>query len=394
MFSLMRALALGVCACALVLPALPTRAAPDLPPVKIDAILSLTGAGAFFGNATAHMLSVVENATNKAGGLDGHPLKFVVLDDGSNPQTTVQLASQLAAEKAAAVIGPGLTSTCLAIEPIVAKAGPVSYCTSPSIEPAPGGYMFSAGPPADDTVISSVRYFRERGLRRIAMLTATDASGQAIDRAFDATLKLPENKSVVPVARQHFNPGDLSVSAQIANIKAANPQALLVWTAGTPFGTALRGIQEAGLDVPVCTGAGNMTYEQMQQYSQIMPKNLYFSALLGMAPGAQVPAPIRTAQEAYYRVYKDAGLRPDGVIAVPWDIALIYIDAFKHLGYNATADQVRDYIEHLHGFAGIDGIYDFRDGSQRGVGLNTDIIERWDPVQSAFVPASKPGGFP
>ena len=89
-------------------------------------------------------------------------------------------------------------------------------------------------------------------------ITSTDASGQDADRALDAALSLPENKSTFQVvAREHFNPTDISVSAQIAHIKASNAQVLIAWTTGTPVGTVFRGVTEGGLDIPVVTTNGN-----------------------------------------------------------------------------------------------------------------------------------------
>jgi hypothetical protein len=37
---------------------------------------------------------------------------------------------------------------------------------------------------------------------------------------------------------------------------------------------------------------------------------------------------------------------------------------------------------------------DFRDGSGRGLGLDANIIVRWDTPKDDFVAASEPGGNP
>ena len=78
------------------------------------------------------------------------------------------------------------------------------------------------------------------------------------------------------VERAHFNPTDVSVSAQIERVKAANPQAFIAWSTGAPIATIFKGIVQAGLDVPIGTTDGNMTYAQMKQYAAFLPKQLYF----------------------------------------------------------------------------------------------------------------------
>ena len=42
----------------------------------------------------------------------------------------------------------------------------------------------------------------------------------------------------------------------------------------------------------------------------------------------------------------------------------------------------------------MNGIYDFRDGKQRGITLGVGVIARWDPKTGDFVAASKLGGYP
>ena len=39
------------------------------------------------------------------------------------------------------------------------------------------------------------------------------------------------------VAREHFNLTDISVAAQMANIKSSGAQALIAWSTGTPVAT-------------------------------------------------------------------------------------------------------------------------------------------------------------
>jgi len=84
--------------------------------------------------------------------------------------------------------------------------------------------------------------------------------------------------------------------------------------------------------------------------------------------------------------------RPDVAYILAWDPALLVVDAFRHAGPNATADQLRDYLERLHGFAGINGLYDFRDNLNRGIGENNAMMTKWDPQRGTFVAVSKAGG--
>ena len=60
-------------------------------PYEINVILPMTGAAAFLGKADTNALNVIEATVNKAGGIRGRQIKFVVADDESNPALAVQL---------------------------------------------------------------------------------------------------------------------------------------------------------------------------------------------------------------------------------------------------------------------------------------------------------------
>jgi branched-chain amino acid transport system substrate-binding protein len=384
----LRRLALVLAVSFLVL-ATPVRAAD---PLTIDVVLSLTGGAAFLGKAEQKTFDIAAGVINARGGVNGRDVRFAYADDTSNPQVAVQLVNGIIARSSPIILGSGLAAVCNAIDGLLAQKGPVNYCLSPVIHPAPGSYVFSAGASSVDDVLVLTRYFRERGWTRVAVITATDATGQDMDAAFNAVFPLPANKSLQIVAREHFNPGDISVSAQLARIKAANPQVLLTWTIGTPFGTLLRGIKDAGLDLPVLAGNGNMLYSEMAQFRDILPREMYFVGYRAQTEGDVRPGPIRDAQQTYFKAFKAAGVRPDIAAVTAWDPIFITIDAVKNTGPDPTAEKVRAAIAGLHGWAGVNALYDFRDGSQRGIGASALVMDRWDVAKDDWVVVSKPGG--
>jgi branched-chain amino acid transport system substrate-binding protein len=386
---------LAVAALAVAVAAFPYASAAQAPAtLHVPVIISLTGLAAFIGKGEQQDLQRIEEIVNKQGGINHRRVQFDIADDASNPQTAVQLANQIIAQKAPVMIGAGLTQDCNAMAPLIRDRGPVEYCLSPGINPAAGGFIFSSSVSLRDCALVAIRYFRERGLTRLAILSSTDATGQEIDQDYDLAKALPENRQIQFVAREHFNLNDVSVGAQIARIKAANPQALLTWTVGPAFGTELHGISDGGLDVPVLGSNGDMVYGQLRQYKGFMPKELIFNGVLASSRDSLGSGPITAAQNVYFNAFKAAGIQPDFPNTLAWDPALIVLDAYRHLGFNATAQQFRAYMNGLHGWVGINGVYDFRDGTQHGIGQNAVIMSRWDPAREEFFPVSKRAGHP
>jgi branched-chain amino acid transport system substrate-binding protein len=363
-------------------------------PFEIPVITSLTGPAAPVGSTEGATMSVVEGYVNKTGGIKGRPVKFVVYDDQSQPQQTVALWTQIVQQrKPAAIIGPANATVCGATMPLAVKTGPVMYCLSPGIRPEPGSYVFSTSVSTSDTAPILVRYFRERGWTRIAVITSTDATGQDVEKQLDAILARPENKSVSFVIREHFNPTDISVSAQMQRIRSSNAQALLTWSTGTPFGTLLHGAHDAGLEIPVGASNGNMTFSQMVGYKSFLPRELYFPGARGFAlePGRGA---VHDAQVTYFNALKAAGMKPDIGPSLTWDPTMLVVDAYRKLGTDATADQMRAYLTGLHGWSGVAGTYDFtdREHQNRGLGENAGIVYRWDPEAEQFTIVSKIAG--
>lgn len=371
--------------------AAPARAAE---PYELNALVGVTGYTAFVGTEQMQALRALETYVNKTGGVRGRPLKFVFADDQSNPKVAVQLAQGLIAKNVPLILGPSGPDACAAITPLVVQSGPVLYCLSPTARAEPGGFVFLTQFSGDSGMAVDVRYLRERGLHRIAFIASTDATGQDAERALNAALARPENATVQIVTRQHFGPGDLSIAAQLAAIKAANPDGLIAWSAGTPAGTLFRGLHDSGIDLPTVTSAANLNPLFFKQYGQFAPPSLYFNAVPYYGAGIVTDAPTKTALATLTRELAAAGAKPDQIEISAWDPGMVLVDALRKLGPDATAAQLRAYLLALRGWVGVNGPYDFARFPQRGLGENSALIVKWDTARGEAVAVSRFGGEP
>ena len=349
-------------------------------PYEIHVIVEQTGTFAFSGQKQVAVIKVLEGVVNETGGIKGRPVKFVFHDDGSSPQTAVQLSSQLVAQNVPIILGPSLSAICSAVFPIVEKSGPLERCYSPVVRPTPGSFTFMGAPAIEDVQPVILRYFYNRNQRNLALITSTDATGQNFEQKFDIALNRLEFRNIKLVAREHFNPADISVAAQIARIKADKPDAIITYTSGSPFGTVLRAITDAGLDtLPVYGSGGNMSVDQLEQYRTFIPRELYINAAEGLKQDPNAPAPVKKQQTIFFTAMKKAGIHVEYSHSLTWDPTMMVIDALRKLGTNATADQLHNYLEHLKGWAGIQGTYNFTTGDQRGLGEQGAALYRWNP---------------
>lgn len=362
-------------------------------PYVINVVLSLTGTAAFSGESHHKTLVELEHYVNEHGGVRGRPIHFDFHDDGTNPATAVQIVNGILPSKPSIVLGSGIVATCSAMAPLMVN-GPVQYCISPGYTPKPDSYSFSASTSLNYLVPAMVRFLRDKGYRRIAVISATDATGQAADKATLDGLKRKENEGTTIVDYQHFNPGDVSVSAQVASMKAARPDAVVAWATGSPFGTVLRALNDGGLKVPVMTSAANMTREQLEQYASFVPDELYFNTFRFYDRAHISPGPLKKNVDAFYEQFRKDNVAPQPDSSYAWDVGLIVVSALRDLGLDATAAQIRDYIESLHSFVGINGVYDFLTHDQHGLTDSAVLVVRWNAKTRDWIAVSGPFGKP
>jgi len=361
----------------------------------INVLLPLSGGAAFVGEGQKDALSALEEEVNKTGGIRGEKLHFIFHDEQTSPQVAVQLTTQLLGGKPAVIMGSSLVGECLAMAPLMAK-GPVQYCLSPAIHPKPGTWTFSTSASSVDQIAAVLRYYRFKGWTKIATLMTTDASGQDGDRSVDAIMQRPEFKGMTKVISEHFNPTDVSVAAQVARIKQSGAQAMVAWVTGAPAATVFKGMIQVGLDIPVAPTSGNQTFAAMKQWASFLPKQLILaSALYPPHPrSVKLDPRMDKAQQAMNAVLAEHHLKADNMAATSWDAGLIVVAGLRKLGPKATAAQLKDFVDNLTNFAGVDGIYDFKKYPQRGLGPESSTVTTYDPKTNSWVWLSQQGGAP
>jgi branched-chain amino acid transport system substrate-binding protein len=219
--------------------------------------------------------SAYESVANASGGIRGRPVHFEIHDDHSSPVIAVQLVTELLAKNPQLIMGSTYIAGCAAEEPLV-RNGPVEFCFSPGLVTTQHN-VFASSVANTYIIPATLKFIRERKYARVAVISATDASGSVADKITLSALARPEDKNLTAVDYEHFNPTDISVSAQTARIKAGNPQAIIVYATGSAFGTVLRALNDAGVNIPVFTSAVNMNPIQLAQYSNFLPKELIFN---------------------------------------------------------------------------------------------------------------------
>jgi branched-chain amino acid transport system substrate-binding protein len=361
----------------------------------IHAILSVTGPESFLGDDEKASLTDLQKLVNSTGGIDGHPVSFDVSDNQSTAATSVSLASPLLSQVPVLLVGSA-TATDRPVDELETGNGPVIYDLSPGDHPTVGSSVYSASNSTTNQTLAFVNFAKAKGWSHVAAITSTDSSGQDgwtnISKAASAT-----NGAVNIASHQTFDPTSVSVTTQLAKIKATNPQALFIWTTGTPLSTVLKGMQQLGMtNIPVMTSNGNESFKEMQSLASSLPAQLYFPSSQFRLSNSALSGQAKTLVDEFNAAMKAGGQPvPDEGNALVWDPALLVVTALRKLGVGATAQQIQQYISALTSYVGIAGTYDFASKSQadnRGLTINSVYVTQWNNSKQDWVQASGPAG--
>lgn len=365
----------------------------DKAPYVFHADLSETGQLAFLGSRQAKALQGLASYVNAQGGIQGHKIVLDIKDNQSNTVTGVSIATSWEAKKVPFIFSGSYSAVTRAVNATASSNGPVIYDLSPVDTARPNSYVFISGISYKLDLEAILNMLHSKGLNRIAFLNSTDASGASGWPILQSLLKEPSYSGFQVVSHQAYLPNAASATTQLAVIKSSNPQALIIWTTGTPLGTALQAQAALNMgNVPDFTSAGNAVGGEMLHFKKVLPSNIYFpTGALYLKP-SELPSTLASTVARFQSIVAKAGGHPNDGWGLAYVPAMMLISALKHLGINATAAQIKNYFQHLTKFPTIYGVYNLSSNNHNGVNLNGVYMTRWDG--SGFAKASGPSGLP
>ena len=100
-----------------------TNAHSQKEPYKIGAVFSITGVGSFLGDPEKKTVEMIVEQINGQGGIDGHPLEVILLDDESDATKCNLVVKRLIKkDEVPVIIGPSRSGESLAVAGIAEEA--------------------------------------------------------------------------------------------------------------------------------------------------------------------------------------------------------------------------------------------------------------------------------
>ncbi len=351
--------------------------APQKAPYRIGVNLDTTGYGAWLGEPELKAVQLYAEQVNAKGGIDGHPLELVVYDTESNPEKSSTIAKKLIQrDKVIAIIGTSITTTSNAVKPIAQEEKIVMYCMTASFEPNfPDSFCFSTYVPTVNQTETIYDYFTKKGIKRVAILCSTDSSGEIWFKETTNTAK----KYGFEIASEHFSVKDMDVTAQLTKLKAINPQALIVGTAGKPNAVVVKNFNQMGFKIPYVTGAGNISESFLKLMEGNEPDTLllsgyYFNVWRELPDSYPQKKLIQEFDEAFQKKFRKES---DIYAAGSYDAIRVVTEAIRQVKPKGPKDSIklRDSIEKMKDFPAVTGTkYTFSKDNHRGTGKESSLV--------------------
>lgn len=260
-FLIKSSLATGVLAAARTGPARAADPGVSSTEIVIGMWSALTGSTALIGTSERDGIEIGIDELNAQGGVNGRKLRLIVYDDGGAPQEALSAVRRLISEdQVFALIAGSNAGATLPAMPLINRAR-VPFVVSIAahrnlfVPFAPTSFRIYANEVAQAASIVAYSVKQKRIGRPAIIYTSNDYGVGGVETV-TAQLK---KSNIALVASERYNQGDQDFGAQLLRIRAANPDALYVWSFAAEAGIIVRQARELGLNVAMFGGGGTTT---------------------------------------------------------------------------------------------------------------------------------------
>ena len=333
-------------------------------PIKIGAVLSITGPGAGLGQPERNGILLAEKIVNEAGGINGRPLKIIVEDDGSKADVAKTKAEHLVFEEAVlAMIGPSLTASTGAVAAVTNAEGLAEITFTglgPKIETTYRS-LYHVLPPQELNARAMLEY-ATKGLKLKKIAVLHDSGyGQVVMNQLNS---LKGEYGVDFANVEKFDVGATDVSAQAAKIRAAEPEVVFVIaTSPVPF----RNARQVKIAQPIVSAIGSASYDYVRGMGEFADDIVFPEFMVAEDPKPDQLEFVKLFEKTY-------GALPKNFESAGWDAVNILAKAIAKAGPDSSRQEVAKAVRGPH--AGVLARYDFAADDMTGIDLSSYVYSK------------------
>jgi branched-chain amino acid transport system substrate-binding protein len=341
----------------------------DKAPIKIGALLSVTGPASFLGAPEARTLEMLVAEQNAKGGIDGHRIELLVKDTGGNPEKAVSFAKQLIDEdQVFAIIGPATSGETMAVKAIAEQGNTllVSCAAAEVIVNPITPHVFKVAPKDSDAVEMIFQRMKKMGVKRIGLLSSNTGFGKAGKEQVE---KIAPAHGIEIAVSEVYDKSATDLTAEVTKLKAANVQAILNWSIEPAQAIVIKNARQIGLTVPIFQSHGFANVQYAKAAGAAAEGVLFPASRIVIADALPASDPQRPVVVAYKKAYEDRFKEDVSTFGGhAWDSFQLLVAAVKAGG--GDREKARAALEATKGFVGTAGIFNFSPTDHNGLGIN------------------------
>jgi branched-chain amino acid transport system substrate-binding protein len=305
--------------------------------VTVGVIAPVSGSAAMVGDTDVKGVKLAVKQINEAGGIDGYEIVLDVQDDEQDPTTAVSAINNIISKgEAKAVIGSVNSSCTLAVMTVTEpNQMPLITPNASGITITDPQYHYIGRLQASDRLMAKAitEYaINELGYTKIAVMYQNDDFGTGGLTVVQDTLK---EAGLEPVAVEAFEPSATDMNSQLVNVKAADPEALIMWTMYTPAAAIATQAHQLGITADLM-GGGGLTNAKLYELAGedaigILNTQTYLSNNEAASDAAKA---FTAAYEAEY------GETPDSNAAMAYDSMMVMAEGLKAAAPEFNPDDI------------------------------------------------------
>jgi branched-chain amino acid transport system substrate-binding protein len=337
-------------------------------PIKVGAILSVTGPASFLGAPEARTLEMLVEDLNARGGIDGRKLELLVKDTGGDPAKAVSFAKQLIEEdKVFAIIGPATSGETIAIKPIAEEGKTLLLsCAAAEVIVNPvASHVFKVAPKDSHAAEMIFRRMKKMGVKRIGFLSSNTGFGKA---GKEQIAKLAPEHGIQIVVDEVYDKAATDLTAEVTKLKAAGIQAILNWSIEPAQAIVIKNARQIGLTVPIFQSHGFANIQYAKAAGAAADGVIFPASRIVVAEALPAKHPQKAVVVAYKTGYESRYKEDVSTFGGhAYDALMILVGAVRQAG--TDREKVRAAVEGTKGFVGTAGIFNFSPADHNGLAL-------------------------
>ncbi|WP_446210054.1 ABC transporter substrate-binding protein [Micromonospora sp. IBSANI012] len=323
-------------------------------PIRIGAVLDITGAGASLGVPERKTLELLTRQVNEAGGINGRKVELIVEDNQSTEDGAAKAMNEMVGKKVDIVLGASRTGPSLAMRPVAESSKTPMISLAANVKVTKDATWVFKTAQNDAVVLENiVDHARSKGWKTIGLLRDASGYGEGVAETL-TELGKADGISVVKVEK--FAPDATDFTAQMINIRNAKADMNLIWGIPPAAGLAQKAYRQLNISAPVVQshGIGNQIFlDSAGSTADGLVAPLGRLLIADQLPDSDPQKPVLTKFLAdYQQAYQE---KPSTFAGHAYDSFQLAVDAFKTVG--TDKQKVRDHLEKVDGFVGITGVY-------------------------------------